>query len=68
MEPIHMSRHTKKKKTNKNISACKNMIFKNNPLKETKILHEYLSRNSIITNLKFQHNSQNIYHLSKILI
>jgi hypothetical protein len=52
---------------NSNISPCKNIILKKNPLKETKkILQEYYN-NSIITNLKFQlHKPKN--HLSKILL
>jgi hypothetical protein len=48
----------KKKYGNSNISPCKNIIFKKNILKETKILQD-------ITNPKFQHKSK--YHLSKIL-
>jgi hypothetical protein len=44
----------------KYISPCKNIIFKKNPLKETKIVH------NSITNLKFLHKPK--HHVSKILI
>jgi hypothetical protein len=45
------------------------IIFKKNPLKETKILQDIIIGNSIITNnLKFQHKKKPKYHLSKILI
>jgi hypothetical protein len=42
------------------------LIFKKNPLKETKILQDMIIGNSIANNLKFQHKPK--YHLSKILI
>jgi hypothetical protein len=42
----------------------KYLIFKKNPLKETKILHN--THINSINNLKFQHKPK--YHLSKILI
>jgi hypothetical protein len=51
----------KKNNENSNISPCKNIILKKNPLKETKILQDIN-----ITNLKFQHKPK--YNLSKILI
>jgi hypothetical protein len=53
-----------KKKTyenSTNISVCKNIIFKANPLKETKILQDIIITH--VTNLKFQHKPK--YHLSK---
>jgi hypothetical protein len=46
-----------------NISPCKNIIFKNSSKRNGNPSRYY---NSIITNLKFQH--QPTYHLSKILI
>jgi hypothetical protein len=51
-----------------NISPCKNIIFKSNPLKE-KPKSFKIYYNSNITNLKFQHKPK--YHLlmiKKILI
>jgi hypothetical protein len=66
---IYIKRHLKRQKKNhenSNISPCKNIIFKINPLKkETKILQR--SYNSIRTNLNFQHKPK-YYYLSKILI
>jgi hypothetical protein len=53
----------KKNYENSNISPCQNIIFKKNPIKETKILQDIIT----LTNLKFQkfqHKPK--YHLSKI--
>jgi hypothetical protein len=53
----------KKNYENSNISPCQNIIFKNNPIKEIKILQDIIT----LTNLKFQkfqHKPK--YHLSKI--
>jgi hypothetical protein len=52
----------KKNYENSNISPCKNIILKKNPLNEIKILQNIIT----ITNFKFQHKPK--YHLSKILI
>jgi hypothetical protein len=64
--PFTLKSILKKKKNyeNSNISPRKNIIFKKNPLKETKIFQDII--NSIITNLNFQHKPK--YHLPKILI
>jgi hypothetical protein len=45
---------------NSNISPCKNIIFKKSSKKKQNPSRYY---NSIITNLKFQHNPK--YHVSK---
>jgi hypothetical protein len=59
-----LRRQKKKNYENSNIiSQCQNIIFKKNPVKETKILQD-IYYNSIITNLKFQQKPK--YHsLSK---
>jgi hypothetical protein len=53
----------KKNYGNSNISPCKNIIFKQIPLKRNQNPSRYYNS---ITNLKFQHKPK--YHLSKILI
>jgi hypothetical protein len=48
---------------NSNISPCKNIILKKNPLKETKILSDIRTLELISS-----FNTSQKYHLSKILI
>ncbi len=57
-------RQRKKNYENSNILPCKNIIFKKSSKKNENPSRYYC--NSIIINLKFQHNPK--YHLSKILI